>query len=169
MPRWGGCKGLYSAGLPAQLERDHEIRVDEHFDLIVGTSTGALIACGLAIGLRPRELVQLFRSKGYVIFPQSWWRDITHAFHSKHDQEQLRSALKEIFGDKTLADCKRRLVVSAYWHDQDIPRLLKTPHSSRYFRDNTTTHAASRHPSMKRRAVGRFYTRVNFGSRLEFS
>ena len=133
----GGAKGLYSAELLARIEADHRIRVDEHFDLIVGTSTGALIACGLATGLRPQKLVQLYRDKGNSIFQHSLWRKCVRLLRAKHNQDRLRSALREVFGDKQLADCQRRLVIPAYWHDQDKPRLFKTPHSSRYLRDKT--------------------------------
>ena len=131
----GGMKGLYSAELLAQIESDYGIRVDEHFDLIVGTSTGALIACGLALGHRPRELVQFYREKGKILFPNSPWKRIPHFFRSKHNPEPLRLALHEVFGDNRLGDCQRRLVIPTYSHDRDIPRLFKTPHHPRFKRD----------------------------------
>ena len=53
----GGMKGLYSPELLARIESDYQVRVDEHLDLIVGTSTGALIACGLAATPAPNLLL----------------------------------------------------------------------------------------------------------------
>ena len=43
----GGQKGLFSAAVLAEFERDLDTRVVDHFDLITGTSTGGLIALGL--------------------------------------------------------------------------------------------------------------------------
>jgi patatin-like phospholipase/acyl hydrolase len=37
----GGVRGLFSAAVLARLEADHGVRIADHFDLIVGTSTGA--------------------------------------------------------------------------------------------------------------------------------
>ena len=128
-------KGLYSAELLARIESEYQVQVDEHFDLIVGTSTGALIACGLALGRRPRELVQFYRDKGKIIFPNSPWKRVAHWLRFKYNPEPLRSALHEVFGDSRLGDCQRRLVIPAYSHDRDIPRLFKTPHHPRFKRD----------------------------------
>ena len=128
-------KGLYTADLLARIEEDHKVRVDEHFDLIVGTSTGALIACGLALGHRPRELAQFYRQKGKIVFPNSPGKWITHWFRRKYNPGPLRKALHEVFGDSRLGDCQRRLVIPAYSHDRDIPRLFKTPHHPRFKRD----------------------------------
>ncbi len=49
-------KGLNSAEFLAEIELDYQVRADEHFDLIVRTSTGTLISCGLALGYKPSEL-----------------------------------------------------------------------------------------------------------------
>jgi len=43
----GGLKGLFSAAVLAEIESDHRVQIAEHFDLIVGTSTGGLIALAL--------------------------------------------------------------------------------------------------------------------------
>jgi patatin-like phospholipase/acyl hydrolase len=51
----GGIKGLYSAAVLAKIEDDLGVTVADHFDLIVGTSTGGIIALGLGAGFRPRE------------------------------------------------------------------------------------------------------------------
>lgn len=45
----GGIKGIFSAAFLAKIEEDLEIKVVDHFDLIVGTSTGGIIALGLGL------------------------------------------------------------------------------------------------------------------------
>ena len=64
----GGIKGLFSAAILAFLEEDLETKIIDHFDLIVGTSTGGLIALGLGAGLTPRELVEFYVANGPKIF-----------------------------------------------------------------------------------------------------
>ncbi len=69
----GGMRGLYTDALLDTLikrERSNEI-VDagKAFDLIVGTSTGGILAMGLAYGLPLQDIVDLYRQQGANIFP----------------------------------------------------------------------------------------------------
>jgi patatin-like phospholipase/acyl hydrolase len=45
------------------------MRIVDHVDLIAGTSTGGILAVGLAIGLTAKEMLQFYRTRGPVIFP----------------------------------------------------------------------------------------------------
>jgi hypothetical protein len=60
----GGLKGLFSAAVLAEIESDHRVRIAEHIDLIVGTSTGGLIALALGAGLSPADIVSLYFERG---------------------------------------------------------------------------------------------------------
>src|SRR5215218_6187803 len=93
----GGLKGLFSAAVLAALEEDLDVVVGDHFDLIVGTSTGGLVALGLGAGLRPSEIVDFYVDKGQYVFGarRGWLRRIRHA---RHRPTRLRSALEEVFG-----------------------------------------------------------------------
>lgn len=68
----GGIKGLFSASVLAKLEDDLGVSIVDHFDLIVGTSTGGLIALGLGMGMRPHELVRFYVESGPKIFQHSF-------------------------------------------------------------------------------------------------
>ena len=67
----GGIKGLFSAAFLAKFEEDLKIRIIDHFDLIVGTSTGGIIALGLGLGLSPKQLVEFYFKEGPRIFHQT--------------------------------------------------------------------------------------------------
>ena len=46
----GGLKGVMPAAFLYEVERITEKRIVDHFDLIVGTSTGGIIALGIGLG-----------------------------------------------------------------------------------------------------------------------
>ena len=130
----GGQKGLFSAAALAAIEDDLGVTIDDHFDLIVGTSTGGLIALALGAGLRPKEIVSFYLENGPIIFGSA--RRISRLWRSKHSAERLRSALTEVFGDRTLGSSIRRLVIPAYSLDTNDVYVFKTPHNERLRRDH---------------------------------
>ena len=132
----GGIKGLFSAAVLAKIEDDLGVNVADHFDLITGTSTGGIIALGLSAGLRPREIVQFYVRHGKEIFRQSrWLTPLCWLWRRKYPQQPLRDALQDCFGDKRLADSKKRVVIPSYNLDKDEVYLFKTPHHVRLTRD----------------------------------
>lgn len=131
----GGIKGLFAAAVLAHLEEDLKIRVTDHFDLIVGTSTGGIISLGLGIGMSPREIVQFYVSRGPDIFPRTRFCGLKHLFRSKFDPISLEVAVRECFQEKRLADSRKRLVVPSYNIGEDDVYLFKTPHHRRLTRD----------------------------------
>src|SRR5262245_30397594 len=73
----GGMRGLYTAAYLASLAKRYAVTrgvlaldIGKGFDLLVGTSTGGIIACALAIGLPLGEIVDLYRTHGKAIFPR---------------------------------------------------------------------------------------------------
>ncbi|MDO9529377.1 MAG: CBASS cGAMP-activated phospholipase [Syntrophales bacterium] len=138
----GGIKGLFSAAVLAHLEEDLKVSAAEHFDLIVGTSTGGIIALGLGVGMSPREVVQFYVKKGPDIFDGHksmklrrilrWFR---HCICNKYDAGPLERALKECFEERLLADSCKRLVIPSYNIGEDDVYLFKTSHHKRLTRD----------------------------------
>jgi patatin-like phospholipase/acyl hydrolase len=56
----GGLKGTVPAAFLAALEEHIDRPLHEYFDLIVGTSTGGIIAAGLAMGMSAREILAIY-------------------------------------------------------------------------------------------------------------
>jgi uncharacterized protein len=130
----GGLKGLFSAAVLAELENDLNASVDDHFDLIVGTSTGGLIALGLGAGLRPADIVDFYADRGPYIFGAG--RGVVRRLWApKHSAIRLREALEAIFGEQTLGASRKRLVIPAYSLDRNDVYVFKTPHHERLTRD----------------------------------
>ena len=72
----GGLLGTFTACVLAELEDDlkkrsgyQSFRLVDHFDLITGTSTGGILAIGLAMGVPARQLLSFYQEKGPTIFP----------------------------------------------------------------------------------------------------
>ena len=47
----GGIRGIFSAHILKRIEDEYNIKLKDHFDLIAGTSTGAIIAGSVAWGM----------------------------------------------------------------------------------------------------------------------
>jgi patatin-like phospholipase/acyl hydrolase len=134
----GGIKGLFSAAVLAAIEADLNVKIAEHFDLIVGTSTGGIIALGLGLGLRPQQIVDFYANDGPAIF-RNWFkrRNFSHWFYRKFSQHPLRVALQkeDTFGEKIFGESNKRLVIPSYNLGDDDVYLFKTPHHERLTRD----------------------------------
>lgn len=131
----GGIKGLFSAAILAFFEEDLGLQITDHFDLIVGTSTGGIIALALGMGMSPREIVEFYVNKGSVIFPKVKFPLIKHFLTCKYDSQNLEKVLIDCFGDKRLGDSKKRLVIPSYSISNDDVYLFKTAHHERLRRD----------------------------------
>jgi hypothetical protein len=57
----GGIKGVFTASVLASFEADTKLKIIDHFDLIAGTSTGGILAIGLAMGLTAEEPLTFYR------------------------------------------------------------------------------------------------------------
>lgn len=122
-----------------------ELDVGAGFDMIVGTSSGGIIACALAMGIPPREVVALYRDHGSKVFnrklPQepSIWElpkfvgDLLWRRKSLIDGERaLQHALRSMFGETTMDDIyeNRRiaLAITAVEMSRHAAWVFKTPH-----------------------------------------
>jgi len=134
----GGIRGLFAAAVLARLEVDHGVRVVDHFDLIVGTSTGAIIALGLGAGMTPAEIVELYLARKDEIFPPARrriWRKPAALVRAKYRPDGLAAAVGDAFGDMRLCESTVPLVISSFDLGQRAVHLFKTPHHERLVRD----------------------------------
>jgi patatin-like phospholipase/acyl hydrolase len=132
----GGIKGIFSAAVLAAIEEDLSINVTDHFDLIAGTSTGGIIAIGLGLGLRPREIVEFYLQEGPKLFNHGFgFKWLQHWVWRKFSSVPLETALKNCYKDKLFGDSKKRLVIPSYNLGEDDVYIFRTPHHNRLRRD----------------------------------
>jgi uncharacterized protein len=68
----GGLIGAFSASVLATLERTTARLIVDHFDLISGTSTGGIIAIGLAMGTPAEQILRFYLEsvpEGSILVP----------------------------------------------------------------------------------------------------
>src|SRR5579864_5106805 len=75
----GGMRGCYTAAYLcciaeafAKKRSCAELDIGAAFNLIVGTSTGAMIAAALALGIAPNTVVDLYKKTARRYFPRSF-------------------------------------------------------------------------------------------------
>ena len=130
----GGIRGIFSAAILDGLERQYlgGASVSAYFDLIVGTSTGGIIALGLGTGRPAADMLDLYVRHGAAIFPPGragrLAREALGWLRAKYRRRPLTRYLAETFGDLRLCDSRARLCVpSADGRHGDL-YVFKTPH-----------------------------------------
>ena len=148
-------RGLYTASLlksiSDQFNESSPKDIGKGFDLIVGTSTGGIIATGFFAGINLEKIIDIYAKQGKNIFinptPQNklkflFW--VLRCFcSSANSNTKLRSTLEEIFGDKTVLDAYSErnigLCLTSVNISNGMPRVFKTPHDPRRNADDKRT------------------------------
>jgi patatin-like phospholipase/acyl hydrolase len=99
----GGIRGVLTATLLDRLQVAFPGFLDK-VNMFAGTSTGGLLALGLARGLTPRECRALYENYGAEIFRRSPFNALGDIFRAKYSNDRLAARLREQFGDLTLGD-----------------------------------------------------------------
>jgi predicted acylesterase/phospholipase RssA len=103
----GGAKGFYTLGVLREVEGLVGRRLCEAFDLVYGTSTGAIIAALIALGLSIDEIHALYREH----VPQ-----IMTARRRTEKSAALAGLAGQVFGEKTFSDVKTGVgIVATRW------------------------------------------------------
>lgn len=106
----GGLLGLIPAEVLIAIEQQlnqitgSEKPLCERFDLIGGTSTGAILAAGLALGLSATQLRDFYLKFGKEIFTKVWWGA---RFWHNYSDAPLAKHLKEVLGHATTLGSER--------------------------------------------------------------
>lgn len=108
----GGIRGALTLGYLKKIEsilrdkyENDSLLLCDYFDLIGGTSTGSIIASGLAIGLEVDEITRLYMDLGGKIFgkKRNWWKpwETFKYLKAEYDYSALRDSLIATFKNET--------------------------------------------------------------------
>ncbi len=132
----GGIKGVFPAAFLADLESELDQPLASYFDLIVGTSTGGIIALGLGLGIPAKDILRFYEEKGPSIFKGSRRLGLLRqAVSAKYDPVPLKTALEEVFGQRQLGEATTRLVIPSLNLSTGTVNVFKTAHHERFERD----------------------------------
>jgi predicted patatin/cPLA2 family phospholipase len=125
----GGAKGFYTLGVLAQVEAMFKGRpLCEEFDLIFGTSTGAIIAALLSLGYRVADIHTLYKQHVPTVMKNKSPGGRTAA---------LDKLVAEVFGDKDFSQVRTHVgIVATHWH-LERPMIFKTSHDQAHGGEDT--------------------------------
>lgn len=157
----GGMRGVYqsaylstfAARISALNKVDGPLDVGMGFDLIVGTSTGGIVACALVAGVPLRDVRNLYYKEGKKIFPYQFVRHLPllgtllirgFGIGLAAGNQALKTALTSAFSERTVGEVYRERKIALAIPTLDINRhssvVFKTQHLSRSNgRDNSRT------------------------------
>ncbi|MEX2345571.1 MAG: CBASS cGAMP-activated phospholipase [Balneolaceae bacterium] len=142
----GGVRGIYPAKILAELESElvnqnkRVTNLNNYFDLICGTSTGGIIALGLALGMKADQIFNLYKNHSADIFgsPRNL---IERLFRPKYSQKELRRLINREFtksagiNDPKIGHCKTRICIPVYNAGEGQVNIIKTSHHPELYRD----------------------------------
>ena len=137
----GGLRGVLTLGMLREMESllrerfggDPGFRLAHYFDLIAGTSTGAIIAGALVLGMTVDEAHAHYMALGRKVFKRSLLR--LGALRAKYDANDVARALKGVYGDRPMSspDLQTGLLVMCKRLDTGSPWPLTNNPKARYF------------------------------------
>ena len=103
----GGAKGFYTLGVLKEIEAMVGCPLHQKFDLVFGTSTGAIIASQIALGHSVDSILELYRKHVPTVMSQKT---------APARSQALKRLASEVFGDATFGDVKTGIgIVTAKW------------------------------------------------------
>lgn len=140
----GGIRGIYPAHILCCIEERLQINLLDSFDMIAGTSTGSIIAAGVATGVSAADIVTMYREHGAGIFKKKrfFWpgkklkSTFQPMFDSVYDSQYLQSVLADIFQNKQLGKIEKPLLLPATDIGNGCVHVLKSGYSKEFTRDN---------------------------------
>ena len=105
-------------------------------DLLAGTSTGGIIALGIAHGVPLADIRALYEQKGRDIFDDSWLdnlKDLGNVAGAQYGNKTLTRELRRIFGETRLKDLSKRVLIPAFDLDNENPDASRRSWSPKFF------------------------------------
>ena len=147
----GGMRGVYQAEflntfakrIKASTDQENTVDIGKAFDLIVGTSTGGIVACALAAGTNLDSVLRLYRDHGGQIFPHQFLRSLPVlgklvrglGIGLRQGDSALRSALSSALGERTMGEVYKNRGIALAIPAVDLNRhaavVFKTAHLQR--------------------------------------
>ncbi|WP_353931396.1 patatin-like phospholipase family protein [Okeanomitos corallinicola TIOX110] len=105
----GGIRGMMTLEVLAEIEAtlrnslgaDENFVLADYFDYVAGTSTGAIIATAISLGMSVADIQKFYRQSGERMFDKAFILSITGTLVYKYGDKNLANQLKKVFGEDT--------------------------------------------------------------------
>ena len=117
----GGVRGVLTTTLLSRLVKEVPDLLDR-VDLFAGTSSGGILALGLAAGRRPDECCQVYEASGAKVFEDSIFdnlKDLGNLRGAQYSNQNLKQTLTDQFGEMTLGDLPKRVLIVSFDLDNE--------------------------------------------------
>lgn len=109
----GGIRGVLTAAVLERLAAAYPSLIT-NATLLAGTSTGGLIALGLASGMTPAALRRMYQDSGPDIFDDSGRISLGGKLRSRYSNENLEETVTGIFGGLRLGGLAKEVLVPSF-------------------------------------------------------
>jgi Patatin-like phospholipase len=138
----GGIRGMLTVEvlgaieslLRRELKSGPEFVLADYFDFVAGTSTGAIIATCVSLGMKVDDIRKFYIASGQEMFDKA---SILKRFRYKYEDEKLSGKMQEVFGrDTTLGSDRLRTVLMMVMRNAstDSPWPISNNPSAKYNR-----------------------------------
>ena len=101
----GGIRGMITVEILAkienllreQLKRDNDFVLADYFDFVTGTSTGAIIAACVSLGMSVDEIRKFYLESGEEMFDKA---SLLRRFRYKYEDDNLAEMLQNVLGER---------------------------------------------------------------------
>lgn len=101
----GGIRGVLSLQILDRIEKIlieksgcPDYRLADYFDYVAGTSTGGIIAAGIAVGMSAQEILDFYLNNGAAMFDKA---GLLRRLQYEYNSEPLAVQLRKVFGATT--------------------------------------------------------------------
>jgi len=140
----GGLRGIIPVLILKEIERRSGKRIIDLFDMIAGTSTGGLIACGITVsddGIHPKYTLQdienVYTKRGNDIFPKKNFieriiNSVTCLKRPRFSEVGIDKVLTDMFEDRRITNCILPIFITTFDLYNNNALFFKSRHALCY-------------------------------------
>lgn len=130
----GGFRGAFAAHILKRIEEEFQINWQKDFGLIAGTSTGSIIAAGLAYGMSATQLAEFYEKHGKAIFEKRFF-GYKGIVASKYSSDTFKEILGNVFKETKLSEITTPLIIPSTDIGNGKVHVFKSQYHGEFNRD----------------------------------
>lgn len=133
----GGIRGIIPALVLAEIERRTGLPACRLFDLVAGTSTGAILSAAIVTGpngplYSAAEAAMLYEADGSTIFHSSGLTRARNLTRPRYSEVGMEATLRKYFGDRHLSEALIPLLIPCYELERRTPWFFRSERAKQH-------------------------------------